>query len=81
MTLTADQARAILAGRRKASRGQRISAAKRHERALATFRRVKEMSANGVSYRDAAEAVGLTEEGLSSMLYREAGSTAWPIKG
>lgn len=59
---------------------QRRGVLKRKSLAHARFVRAQQLSAEGVDKDQAALRLGMSALGLRNMLYRETGSTQWPIK-
>jgi len=53
--------------------------AEQKARARRRFQQVKQHSAAGSTKLETATAIGITTGGIDSMLYRELGTTAWPI--
>lgn len=51
----------------------------RQLRARRRWQTVRDLSAEGVSFRVACDKSGLTPGGLRTLLYRETGSSVWPI--
>jgi predicted transcriptional regulator len=49
-------------------------------RAQVRARQAKDLSAKGLSIEEAATALGMTLGGVRSMLFREVGSSCWPIQ-
>lgn len=60
--------------------GQLKGLATRKARAARRFSIAQEASDAGATRFEAAQAAGMTEAGLSALLYRETGSTAWPLQ-
>jgi hypothetical protein len=63
-----------------ATRRQRKAHAMNRARGLAHWNRAVQLSAEGFSKAEAAERLGLTADGMNSLLYRNRKSQVWPIK-
>jgi hypothetical protein len=59
---------------------QRRGVLKRKSLAHARFVRAQQLSAEGVTKEQASRRLNMTDLGFRNMLYRETGSTQWPIK-
>jgi len=79
--MDAATARAILRKRRNGPTKAQIAARSAiKSKAEQHFRQALALSDEGVSFKDAAKRIGITSSGLSSLLYRELGSTVWPVR-
>lgn len=64
----------------KLTRSKAKAIAVKKAKAAARFRIARDCSDEGLSKEEAAARAGLTVGGLETLLYRETGSTGWPIR-
>lgn len=65
---------------KRLSRNQAKAVATIRARTSRRFHQLRDLSSEGVSAEDAAKAVGMKVGSMRDLLYRETGSTTWPIK-
>lgn len=59
--------------------GKVKTTAKAQAKARLRLEQLRQHSAHGSTKQDAAKAIGMTVAGVDTLLYREEGTTTWPI--